>query len=89
MEFEWCEDKRVRTLADRGLDFRDAHHLFDGRSLYTVPSPREGEARFVSIGVLGRQVVAMVWMERDGARRIISMRRARNGEEREYRALLG
>jgi uncharacterized DUF497 family protein len=89
MEFEWFEDKRLRTLKDRGLDFRDARYLFDGRPIYTYPSSRAGEDRFVSVGLLEHRFVAVVWMERDGALRIISMRRARHGEESAYRALLG
>jgi len=88
MNFEWFEDKRLWTLEDRGLDFRDVRHLFDGRPLYTYPSPRDDEARFVSVGLLEQRFIAVVWMERESARRIISMRRARHGEERAYRALL-
>jgi uncharacterized DUF497 family protein len=34
MEFEWFEEKRLRTLSDRGLGFREARDLFDGRALY-------------------------------------------------------
>jgi len=89
MNFEWFESKRLWTLADRGLDFRDARFLFDGRPLYTYPSSRGDEARFVSVGFLEQRMVAVVWMERESARRIISMRRARHAEERAYRALLG
>jgi uncharacterized DUF497 family protein len=89
MDFEWFESKRLWTLNDRGLDFRDCRHLFDGRPLYSIPSPRDGEDRFISVGLLGQRFIAVVWMERDGARRIISMRRARRGEERAYRALFG
>jgi len=89
MEFEWDENKRQRTLDERGLDFRDARHLFDGRPLFSYPSPRETESRVVSVGLLEERCIAVVWMEREAARRIISMRRARDGEERKYRALLG
>jgi uncharacterized DUF497 family protein len=60
MEFEWTEEKRVRTPDERGLDFMDAPSFFDGRPLYTYSSPREGEARFVSIGLFGNDVVAVV-----------------------------
>lgn len=87
MDFEWFEDKRIWTLEDRGLDFRDVQRLFDGRPLYTYPSPRGNEARFVSVGLLEQRFTAVVWMERASARRIISMRRARHGEERAYHAL--
>ncbi len=89
MELEWFEAKRLVTLKERGLDFRDARHLFDGRPLYSYPSPRDGEARYVSVGSLEGRIVAAVWVERDSARRIISMRRARHAEERAYRALFG
>ena len=41
MQFEWDETKRQKPLEERGLDFRDAWRLFDGRPLYNYPSPRE------------------------------------------------
>jgi uncharacterized DUF497 family protein len=89
MNFEWDENKRRRTLDERGLDFRDARHLFDGRPIFGYPSPHENENRVVSVGVLEGRCIAVVWMQRDAVQRIISMRRARDGEERKYRALLG
>jgi uncharacterized DUF497 family protein len=89
MDFEWDEIKRLRTLRERGLDFRDARLLFDGRPLYSVPSSRFGEDRVVSIGLLEQRSIAVVWTERNGAYRIISMRRARDAEERKFRALYG
>jgi uncharacterized DUF497 family protein len=87
MDFEWDETKRLRTIEARGLDFRDARHLFDGRPLYSYPSPRDEEDRIVSVGPLQRRLIAVVWMERKGICRIISMRRARDAEERKFRAL--
>jgi uncharacterized DUF497 family protein len=89
MEFEWDATKRQSTLDERGLDFRDARHLFDGRPVFSYMSPRENESRVVSVGALEGRCVAVVWTQRGGAQRIISMRRARDGEERKYRALLG
>ena len=89
MDFEWFEDKRLVTLAERGLDFRDARHLFDGRPLYSYPSPRKDEARTVSVGCIENRFIAVVWVERENRRRIISMRRARDGEEKHYHALFG
>jgi len=89
MEFEWDSEKRSLNLGKHGLDFRDAHRLFDGRPLYTYPSPRDGEVRFVSVGLVEHRLIAVVWLQRDRVTRIISMRRARDGEKRAYRALLG
>jgi uncharacterized DUF497 family protein len=89
MQYEWDEKKRLSTLQERRLDFRDAPRLFDGRPLYTYASPRGEELRWVSVGLLAIWLIALVWMDRDGVRRIISMRRARDGEERQFRALFG
>jgi uncharacterized protein len=89
MEFEWSEAKRQTVLADRGLDFIDAEALFDGRPLITAPSPRGEEERWLSIGELNFVLIAVVWMWRDQAVRIITMRKARDGEKSRYQALFG
>ncbi|WP_420265524.1 BrnT family toxin [Candidatus Magnetominusculus dajiuhuensis] len=71
----------------RDLDFFDAQSLFDGRCLYTFPSPRGTEERWVSVGEMNGRLIAVVWTRRDDAVRIITMRRARDEEKRTYRAL--
>jgi uncharacterized protein len=83
----WDHNKLEANLAQHGLDFRDAHLLFDGRPQYSALSPRGDETRIVSVGVIEGRFVAVVWMDRHGVRRIISMRRARHGEEGKYREL--
>jgi uncharacterized DUF497 family protein len=87
MRFSWDEDKRVINLKKHGLDLIDAEELFDGRPIYTYPSPKNDEARFVSVGLIHDVLVAAVWMERDSIIRLISLRRARDGEKRTYRKL--
>jgi uncharacterized DUF497 family protein len=87
VRLEWDEAKLWANLAKHKLDFRDAQHVFDGRPLFTHSSRRGDEARQVSVGELEERMVAVVWLDRDCVRRIISMRRARRGEEREYRQL--
>ncbi len=89
MDFEWDENKRAINLAEHGLDLIDATRLFDGRPVFTYPSPRHGEERFVTVGQLTNRFFAVVWTERVGAIRLISFRRARDAEERKYRAILG
>jgi len=89
MEFEWWDAKRLVVLAERGLDFIDAEALFDGRPLLSAPSPRGEEERWVSVGELDGVLVAVVWTWRGQAIRIITMRRARDGEKRRYHALYG
>ena len=87
MDFEWDEDKRERVLDIPGLDFLRARLLFDGRPLYSYPSPRPGEERWVSIGDLDGRLIAVIWCLRDERTRIVTMRRARREEERTYRSL--
>jgi uncharacterized DUF497 family protein len=89
MDFEWDERKRAINLAEHGLDLIDATPLFDGRQVFTYPSPRRGEERFVTVGQLANRFFAVVWTERARAVRLISFRRARDAEERKYRAIFG
>lgn len=89
VRFEWDEAKRLSVLRVRGLDFVDGQALFDGRAVYTFPSPRGTEERWVTVGELNARLVAAVWTKRDDATRIITMRRARDAEARQYRKLYG
>ena len=87
--FEWDEGKRRWVLRERGLDFLDAAALFDGRRLLTVPSPRGIEERWLSIGELEGRLIAVVWTWRSEVVRIVTMRKARDEEKKQYRALFG
>jgi uncharacterized DUF497 family protein len=89
MEFEWSEAKRLAVLDARRLDFLDGCRLFDGRLICTAPSPRGGEERWISIGELQGEMIAVVWTRRGAAIRVITMRKARDEEKRRYRTLYG
>jgi uncharacterized DUF497 family protein len=39
--FEWDENKRAKTLKERGLDFRDALLIFDGRLVVHIPAVKK------------------------------------------------
>jgi len=85
--FEWDENKRLKNIESKNLDFVDAVIVFDGRAVMSAPSRYPLEDRFVSTAVLDDgKFYTVVWTWRSVARRIISFRRARNGEERAYRA---
>jgi uncharacterized DUF497 family protein len=77
--------KRARTLLERGLDFARAEEVFAGRHR-TVDDDRKnyGERRFVTIGRLDGRMVVLVWTEREGDRRIISLRHANERERAAY-----
>ena len=81
MKIEFDPAKRQRTLLERGLDFLDAPKLFEGRSLTIVDDRRDyGEERFISYGFINGVAVALVWTDRDGSMRVISMRRMHREE---------
>ncbi len=76
MEIEFDPAKREAALKDRGLDFLDAPRLFVSRSLTVVDDRIDyGEERFVSYGFIDEAAIALVWTDRDGVMRIISMRK--------------
>ena len=86
--FEWDEQKRQKNLDGRSLDFLDAFSIFDGRSVMTGRSNYPFEERQVSTAILDDgKFYTLVWTWRGEARRIISFRRARNGEEKAYRQI--
>ena len=89
MLFEWDENKRAINRERHKLDLIDGQMLFDGRPAISYPSPRHGEQRVVTVGLIGVKFYAVVWTERGDATRLISFRRARVGEERAYRARFG
>lgn len=60
--FEWNEAKRLRTIQERGLDFRDAVQVFDGRPAVHAPSRRNDEDRIVSIAEIRGKLYTVVWM---------------------------
>jgi uncharacterized DUF497 family protein len=67
VEFTWDESNREWVLEERGIDFiRVADALFDGRPILTVPTPRDDEERFLSIGPIEGKLFAVVWPWRGG-----------------------
>ncbi|SDV48560.1 Ribonuclease toxin, BrnT, of type II toxin-antitoxin system [Chitinasiproducens palmae] len=56
--------------------------LIDDRLAY-------GEQRVITVGWLARRMVIVVWTERNGARHIISMRKANKREKRRFAQRLG
>ena len=85
MSVEYLPTKREATLAERGLDMARAAEIFSGATL-TVEDDREdyGETRLITIGFLDSRMVVVVWTQRGAARRIISLRKANEREQKAY-----
>ena len=90
MEISFDPAKRAKTLEERGLDFADAPRLFAGLTL-TRPDDRFAypEPRFQTFGLIDERLVMVVWVEADGGRRIISMRKCNEREQHWFGKQLG
>ena len=85
--FEWHEPKRASNLEKHGIDFEDALMIWAG-PVATRLSDHASEERFVSVGGMHGRIIAVVWTPRDGGRRLISARKARNHERNCYAAFI-
>ncbi|MFN0194511.1 MAG: BrnT family toxin [Aestuariivirga sp.] len=85
MKVEFDPTKRELTLTHRGLDMARADEIFEGSTI-TVEDDRQdyGERRYISIGRLDRRMVVIVWTLRGAVRRIISLRKANEREQKIY-----
>ena len=82
--FDWDKRKSKSNLDKHGIDFDDAVEIFHGPVILRR-SDRNNEERWIAIGFLENKFIAVVFTRRADAFRIISARRARKNEEREYR----
>ncbi|PSF27377.1 hypothetical protein C7H19_24990 [Aphanothece hegewaldii CCALA 016] len=83
--FEWDEKKRWSNLKKHGIDFADAYQIFSG-DILEIEDQRSnyGEERFLAIGVLDGQVLAVVYTLRGEQIRLISARKATKDERKIY-----
>jgi uncharacterized DUF497 family protein len=81
--FGWHEAKRASNLRKHGIDFADTTGVFDGPT-FIRRSDRHGQIRYQVLGgVEGREVAVACTVEGKVCR-IISARRARRDERRDY-----
>jgi uncharacterized DUF497 family protein len=74
MKIEYDEAKRLRILAERGVDMAEAHLVFANEHVEITDDRIDyGEERFRVWGYIRDQRVHLVWTPRDGKRRIITM----------------
>ena len=82
---EFDETKRRLTLERRGLDFAEAEDVFASPVVTVADDRRDyGEVRYLTLGMFGGGIVAVVWTWRGERRRIISMRRCHAEERLSY-----
>jgi uncharacterized DUF497 family protein len=82
MHIAYDPAKRAKTLADRGLDFEDAAHVFEDVTVEVDDTRRNyGERRILCYGLLAGRLVVVGYTPRGAVRHIFSMRKANDREQ--------
>jgi len=84
--FVWDEAKRRSNLEKHGLDFSDAHLVYDDPDKLTYDSSRGDEQRSLDLAVaqIRGRLLAVIYTERDGDIRVISFPPASREEREQY-----
>jgi hypothetical protein len=81
--FEWHERKRLKNLKKHKIDFEDVFQFFNNPIL-VKRSDRNGEERYLAVGLLNDYHITVVYTIRGGRCRFISARKARDNEREAY-----
>ena len=85
MRFEYDENKSVENRKKHGIDFIEAQKLWKKDDAVVIPAKLvEDEVRYALIFTLYDKCYVAIFTLRDGAYRIISVRRCRKKEEALY-----
>ena len=81
--FEWDAQKSLQNKAKHGVSFPEALEIWNGIHLTAdnVARATAGESRSATMGILGTEVYVAIWTRRGRCIRLISVRRARDGEK--------
>ena len=85
MKYEWDEAKNLVNIKKHGIDFNDAHELFEGDKL-VIPYTRQdyGEKRMIAVGRINGRLMIGVYTQRSETLRIISIRKANDREKERF-----
>jgi uncharacterized protein len=90
MEIVFDPEKRRLTLLGRGLDMARSDEVLSGKTVTSEDVRVDyGETRFITVGYLDGRMVSIAWTRREGAYRIISMRKSNDREQKRYSSILG
>lgn len=83
--YEWNQAKNHSNRQKHGIGFETAKNVFDDPNRIVNDSPRHGEARWKTVGLIFGVLFTVVYTIRRTAIRLISARRASRREARAYR----
>ncbi len=82
MQITFDEVKDALNKSKHGLSLSDAKKLEWDDALIWQDTRRDyGEARMIALGSIGERLYCVVYVDREDARRIISLRKANNKEK--------
>jgi len=84
MTFEYDPQKSHTNKQKHGIDFEEAQLLWLDYNRSEIPARTTGEIRKVLIAKLNEEIWSAVFTMREGAIRIISVRRSRKNEKEIY-----
>ncbi|MDR1359110.1 MAG: BrnT family toxin [Coriobacteriales bacterium] len=82
--FEYDYIKSASNKQKHGIDFEEAQVLWKDTNRTKTPSEFIGESRIMTTAKYHEKLYTAIYTERNGAIRIISVRRARSNEVRLY-----
>ncbi|MFT4927974.1 MAG: uncharacterized DUF497 family protein [Phenylobacterium sp.] len=83
IRFEWDEQKRLSNIEKHGVDFQQATS-FDFETAVEYLYIKNKEQRATAYGLISKRLYALVYTERDGNIRVISLRKANSREVKIY-----
>lgn len=85
MKFEWDKNKNEKNITRHGIDFQDAHLIFQRPILIKADTRKDyGETRLIGLGLLFDVEIVIVFTKRSNSIRVISIRRANKNERKVY-----
>ncbi len=84
--FVWDEAKRQSNLKKHGLDFKDAHLVYENPDKCTYEASQRGERRLMDLAtaVIHSRLLTLIYTERGDDVRLISFRPASREEREQY-----
>ena len=85
MNFEFDEIKSIKNKEKHGIDFIEAQLLWNNENSIVVPANIvDNEIRYALISKLNKKCYVAIFTMREENYRIISVRRCRKNEEKNY-----
>ena len=84
MKFDYDENTSKSNRLKHGIDFEEAKLLWNSEALIVPANTTNNEIRYALISKLNNKCYVAIFTLRDNSYRIISVRRCRKNEERNY-----